>query len=231
MESKAPAPIGGSNETQSMSTRPFCLDELSCRRFLVASINTLRQNKGTWQKKPTISCFFALLIAYTPSPFGAEEKYAAHDVKAAFILNFPNFITWPNRKDASPITICTFNADAVSDSIEMLLASEKMVQRKGRIVFLRNADSGVLCDLAFIGIKAQNRISDVGLPDSASRTLVVSDIPNYAIDGGMIELAMADSKITVIVNRQVMESGGFISDSRLLQLTTDVSALRMHANK
>ena len=119
--------------------------------------------------------------------------------------------------------ICTFSDDAVADSIEMLLASPQMAERNARIRFFRNPDIDMHCDLAFVGVKAKNRIAEIISPRQSSHTLIVSDIPNYAVSGGMIELALVDARIQVILNREVMNSRGFIVDSRLLQLTTEVS--------
>lgn len=163
-----------------------------------------------------------LLGGQLPAASASDQRYADYHVKAAFILNFPNFITWPIKLDDAKNIICTFSADAVADSIETLLASAQMAERKARVSFFRNPDIDMHCDLAFVGIDAESLVKEISAMQKLSKTLIVSDIDNYAVDGGMIELALVDTRIQVILNREVMNSHGFIVDSRLMQLTTQV---------
>ena len=179
----------------------------------------------------SIVVFFPLFFCHAPAHSGPENGYADYHLKAAFILNFPNFITWPENSTDTKTTICTFSDEAVADSIETLLASAQMAKRKARIAFFRDPDTGMHCDLAFFGVIAQSQISEFNLLKPTAKTLVVSDIPNYAASGGMIELALVEAKIQVILNRKVVASRGFIVDSRLLQLTTDVSTIDPQVRK
>lgn len=204
--------------------------------FLATSMNVLKvctlcvcksvlrgANYRKLPEKSLVVLLSSLLVGHLPAAYASDNRYADYQLKAAFILNFPNFITWPKSSDDEKSIICTFSDDAVADSIEMLLASPQMAERNARIRFFRNPDIDMHCDLAFVGVKAKNRIAEIISPRQSSHTLIVSDIPNYAVSGGMIELALVDARIQVILNREVMNSRGFIVDSRLLQLTTDVS--------
>ena len=177
-------------------------------------------------RKISATCAMALLTillgGQLPAAYGSDQRYADYQLKAAFILNFPNFITWPEAGGEAKNTICAFSADAVADSIERLLASAQMAERKARISFFRNPDIGMHCDLVFVGVEAGTLVETISARALFANTLIVSDIPNYAVDGGMLELALVDTKIQVILNREVMDSHGFIVDSRLLQLTTQV---------
>jgi hypothetical protein len=168
---------------------------------------------------------FPVCFWHVPAIFGAETGYADYHLKAAFILNFPNFIKWPEDSNDTGTTICTFGDNAVADSIETLLASAQMAERRARTAFFRDPDTKLHCDLVFLGVKAQSRIGEFNSSTPTAKTLIVSDIPNYAASGGMIELALVGTKIQVILNRAVVASAGFIVDSRLLQLTTDVSTV------
>ena len=174
-------------------------------------------------EKSAVVILSSLLGAHLPAAYASDSRYTDYQLKAAFILNFPHFITWPKSSDDAINTICTFSGDAVADSIEMLLASPQMAERNARIRFFRNPDIDMHCDLAFVGIKAKKRIEKISSSRQSSHTLMVSDIPNYAVGGGMIELALVDARIRVILNREVMNFRGFSVDSRLLQLVTEVS--------
>ncbi|WP_279244776.1 YfiR family protein [Candidatus Litorirhabdus singularis] len=187
-----------------------------CR--LVLAITGYRRLSGTF----AVALLATLSGGLLPAAYASDQRYADYHLKAAFILNFPNFITWPNYGDDAENTICAFSADAVADSIETLLASAQMSERKTRISFFRNPDIDVQCDLAFVGKDAESLIVGISAARDISNTLIVSDITNYAVDGGMIELALVDTRIRVILNRAVINSHGFKVDSRLLQLTTQV---------
>jgi hypothetical protein len=178
---------------------------------------------GANLKLSALSVCSILLCGHTSNTFGAEPTYAYSELKAAFILNFPNFISWSRPSNAAPRTICSFSDHALADSIEMLLASSRMTERKAKLVFHRDPDIDVLCDFAFVGIEAEDRIDEISAPRDNLQTLVISDIPGYAVSGGMIELARVESKIKVIMNRDEMASRRFRVDSRLLQLVQQVT--------
>ena len=166
----------------------------------------------------------AVFFGHMPVTLGSDSRYADYQLKAAFSLNFPNFITWPGESVDTKNVICTFGDHAVADSIGGLLASDQMTERKENITFFRDPNIDVHCDLAFVGVEAENHIAEIRSSTRGEQTLIVSDKPDYAVSGGMIELALVDTRIQVILNRKVMESLGFIVDSRLLQLTIDVSS-------
>ena len=178
-------------------------------------------NYRTLIKASALTLVSSCLGGQAPTSFGSEQGFAGHHIKAAFILNFPNFITWPNPSEDGINTICTFRDDAVADSIELLLASKKMAARRATIQFLRDPEIEVRCDLVFIGKKAKQSVDEISQPERTAKALMVSDIPDYAASGGMIELALVDNNIQVILNRDVVKSRGFIVDSRLLQLTRE----------
>ncbi len=176
-------------------------------------------------KASVLTVVFSVLSGQASTSLGSEQGFADHHVKAAFILNFPNFITWPNPSEDGKNTICSISDDAVADAIELLLASRKMTARKAEIHFLRDPEIEVRCDLVFIGKKARQSVDEISQPERNEKALFVSDIPDYAVSGGMIELALVDNNIQVILNRDVVKSKGFIVDSRLLQLTRAASTL------
>ncbi|MEP1470196.1 MAG: YfiR family protein [Halieaceae bacterium] len=174
-------------------------------------------------KISALSFFSLFFCGYTSNTHGDQTRYADFELKAAFILNFPAFISWPQPNDNTKHVICSFSDDAVADSIETLLASTRMKQRKAKISFLRDPGTNVHCDLAFVGKKAKEHIDEISTPINSLQTLVVSDIPSYAAAGGMMELALDGSNIKVIMNHAVMNARGFKVDSRLRQLTEQVS--------
>jgi len=165
------------------------------------------------------------------STVSGDKGFSESDVKAVFVLNFPNFITWPGTTDNPQKTICVFGAVALADSLALFLASSKMDNRRAAINFLREPDIDQHCDLLFVGRSTNEQTANVSPLNKSPHTLTVSDVPESAVKGGMIELALIDEKIQVIINWEAMKSKGFVVDSRLLQLATVVTSSTVQVEK
>ncbi|MEH6585712.1 MAG: YfiR family protein [Halioglobus sp.] len=213
----AAVPPGNAHEFKQRHRKDNCLRH---------AVNTLKMAFRT----PLVTMVFVFSGAHTDTSFGAEG-FSESDVKAAFVLNFPSFVTWPRTANQPVKTICVVNADAVADSIQTLLADSKMAKRKATIIFHRDPNTDKHCDLAFFGQDASKQEAIKSLPKPTAHTLIVSDIPGYAANAGMIELALTEEKIQVILNWETIKSKGFLVDSRLLQLATVVTSSTLQVEK
>lgn len=142
--------------------------------------------------------------------------FAAHEIKAAFLLHLFQFITWPEGKVA-PAELCFVGEGEVSRAAAALLA-----KRQSRIEARQLGDSSDFsgCSLLFID-NLNATVSDLVLDAAlASSVLVVSDQPGFAAQGGMVELERQPARIGLIVNLPVLEAAGLKPSSKLLRLAT-----------
>ena len=104
-----------------------------------------------------------------------------------------------------------------------------MHERQKTLKYLQEPDNISDCDITFLGANFKDEHDESSKLQGGYKTLTISDTPGYAEDGGMIELIQIDGKIKVHLNYLLMKSQGFTADSRLLQLTTQVSSPKFSA--
>lgn len=174
-------------------------------------------------------CILSPFIFQVSNSLSENKRYPAYQLKAAFIVNFSNFITWDKPRNNEGHSICSFGDDDVASSIASLISSDRMHERQKTLKYLQEPDNISDCDITFLGANFKDEHDESSKLQGGYKTLTISDTPGYAEDGGMIELIQIDGKIKVHLNYLLMKSQGFTADSRLLQLTTQVSSPKFSA--
>lgn len=140
--------------------------------------------------------------------------FAAHEIKAAFLLHLFQFVTWPETKVA-PVELCFVGESDVSRSVAALLA-----KRRSGINARQLSDPSDFSGCSLLYIDNASATDNTLALDTAlaSSVLVVSDQPGFAEQGGMVELERQPARIGLIVNLPVLEAAGLKPSSKLLRL-------------
>jgi hypothetical protein len=169
------------------------------------------------------------------------ERYAR--VKAGYVLNLVRLTQWPESAFAdeeAPITIQLVGTDEMAPFLRELIRDERI---EGRRVVLRELQHplprpGQSADGVFIHALEQSLRSAHLLYVSADEearlqaivevaepfpVLTVSDIPRFAIRGGMIGLTVRDGRIGLDANAERIQSSPVNVSSRVLRLASMVS--------
>ena len=175
-----------------------------------------------------------------------------YDVKAAFIYNFMKFIEWPADKKAeqdqkqnkpAPMTIGILGNNPFKESFKPLLGKTiqnrtiQLVQIQSYQAFYyrctdkRNALNNYRdkfgptiqqCDILFI-CKSENDVFKVILPLTHDHAvLTVSDITEFAKQGGMIGFVTENKKIRFEINLKSVTREQIKIRSQLLELARNI---------
>ena len=162
----------------------------------------------------------AIFVAMSYSPLATAQStseragFSEAEVKAAFVSHLFNFIRWPDGR--SPEVVCVLQADAISTALSQLAAAGRSRVRSIEIITSDNPDAG-RCD-ALLMTRAQTLSGD-GAFAMDRPVLTISDKRGFAVSGGMIELERLSSRVGLVINRNVLESAGFMASSKLLSLS------------
>jgi hypothetical protein len=175
-----------------------------------------------------VAAAVAMLLAAAAEPAAAQAQTAGeYEVKAAFLYNFARFSEWPAEAFAGPgrIRLCILGTDPFGN----VLASVVGMPVGGRtleIVRLDTADDARACQIAFIGagnltaaIQAVRRLEQFPV-------LTVSEIPEFARAGGVIEFRLVDNRVRFAINPAAAQRAGVGLSSQLLRLATIVEERR-----
>jgi hypothetical protein len=169
----------------------------------------------------------AVLVSALPGVTAARAqpaKPSEYQLKAAYLYNFARFVAWPpgvpsNRPDA--FAICVLGDDPFGPFLDALPASGAI---DGKPVITRRVSRGAAaesCAILFVGGSEAGRLTDV-LPALGRGVLTVSDIPDFARRGGMIQFVAEGSRIRFEVNQATAERAGLTLSSELLKVAVAV---------
>ena len=162
---------------------------------------------------------------------GAGPACAApreEEVKAAFLLNFANFVTWPVRPADAPEAPFVI---AIEGDADLLEACTKGLSA-------RSGSGGPMSVAAITAARALDPAGDVKILylESGDRkdvaaiiralagrpVLLVSDFPGFAGMGGGIGLVTEGGQMSFEINRRHVEAAGLKVSSRLMRVARKV---------
>ena len=162
------------------------------------------------------------LLTQLSSAQESPDRYDITRIKAAFIYNFIEFVTWPESTlGKKPLVIGILGEDPFGDAF---------AQVEGRVVFGRTLHikkSQRLDDLEnssilFVSSSEASRLGSILRQLETKPILTVSDMDDFAENGGMIELYSTDvsgeTKVRFEINKDAADRGNLKISFRLLAL-------------
>jgi hypothetical protein len=163
------------------------------------------------------ACLFACgLCALGPVLAAATPA----QVEAVFLFNFTQFVDWPPQAFAdpsAPIVICVLGSDPFGAALDEVVRGEAVkghplvVHRAQRIEELAD------CQILFISRSERAHLVPILATLKGRNVLTVSDLNEFANQGGMICFVLADNKVRLRVNLEATKTAGLTVSSKLLR--------------
>jgi len=159
-------------------------------------------------------------VACPPCLAQQDGESLEFKVKAAYILNIMKFIDWETKKlhaDA-PIKIALAGSDPINDVLEKLSnnkigAHSLIIERIG----VESIDS-VKCHLLFIGRSEKPKLAEILKNLKGGSVLTVSDIPDFAKQGGIIGFVIVNERVKIEINMIEAKRAGLKIGAKLLEV-------------
>lgn len=166
-------------------------------------------------------CLPLAILSLVCSPSRATAQFDDHQVKAAFVLNFLKFVTWPQvpATAEAPIEVVVLGADEFAKAIAQASAGQRIA---GRIVVVRAVrtvgDVGGMPHLLFIGASERDRLPVLLRQLEGRPVLTVGDATGYGSAGVVLNFYTSDSRIRFEANTTAAARAGLQISSHLLRL-------------
>jgi hypothetical protein len=180
---------------------------------------------------------FMLLQLFSGILFPVETLLAgtpasADKIKAAYIYQFTQFITWPDttRSTEQKFSICIFGSAPIGIELEPL----DQRQEEGRLFTIRypkkisETDS---CNILYISETKQRRLQKILNYLNGKPVLTVSSIPDFARHGGMIDFIVHKNKIRLETNIAVARHSKLNISAKLLEVCLRVFGIDVERNE
>jgi len=155
----------------------------------------------------------------------AQSPATEYQVKAAYLLNFGKFVTWPAgvvpaRLDS--FSICVLGEDPFGPVLDATVRGEKIDERPVMARRIRNSEEAAGCQVLYIARSEQSQSRRITAALSKSRVLTVSDIPDFIAQGGIIQFTMSGNRVRFEVNLDAAQASGLVLSSELLKVASAV---------
>lgn len=159
----------------------------------------------------------ALLLGAAHAARGdVAQEYA---VKAAFLVNFADFIEWPEGA-AGPggvLTIGVVGRDPFGAALDKIVASKNASGARFAVQRFARAEEMTACQILFVNLRDEN-VRDL-LGALADRpTLTVGDTADFARAGGMIHFFVDSDRVSFEINQASAERANLKISAKLLRL-------------
>jgi hypothetical protein len=159
------------------------------------------------------------------SSVGPPQKRAANDeteVKAVFLFNFAQFVEW--NADAlpptdTPIVIGIIGSDPFGLYLDETVRGEAVNGHPFKIRRYKSPKEIQGCHILFINPDRSVRLESVLKLVEGQDILTVSDAPNFAKLGGMIQFLNQENKIRLRIKLSAVRESNIKISSKLLSLS------------
>lgn len=148
----------------------------------------------------------------------AQAPTAVNQVKAVFLFNFTQFVTWPSfsfNGSNAPFVIGVLGTDPFGRYLDNVVEGEQV---DGHPIVVKRYDEAKEardCQLLFIN---KSNPAEVLKEINNQPVLTVSDADNFARKGGMIRFYVENNKIRLQINARAAKAANLSISSKLLRL-------------
>ncbi len=158
-----------------------------------------------------------------PPLFSQTAAPTEYQVKAAYLLNFTRFITWPEGSFGAadePFQITILGQDPFDSDIEEAVKGKTVGDRELRVTRISDLKDLGPCHILFICSSEKSRLSLIINQLGNRPILTVGESNRFTGAGGIIQFIEKSRKIRFKINTDAAERGNFMISSKLLKLAT-----------
>jgi len=202
-----------------MQISPTCKDEaFGAQPVCVPILLALRRAASL------STCALILFAFILLAPLNAlAQKPTQFDVEAAYLFNFAKYVRWPPH-DPGNFEICVLGSDPFGNSLDQITHGEKINGEQLTLRHLQVASDALTCRIVFLGSTESKHLAQDLTLLSGRPILTVSDIANFASNGGEIQFVNDDGRVRFLINRRAAEKCGLALSSELLKVAKLVLA-------
>ncbi len=171
--------------------------------------------------------FFALWIGLSPANVSAAQQIdsdKAYKIKAAFLLNFAKFISWPEgtyEQDHELFKICVLGDDPFGSALSSL-STRTLGNKKIKVFYADTVGQVENCQLLFVSTSEKDNLDAIKVKLGNRPVVMVSDINGFVKAGGTFEFVTRENTLTFNINLQRARAQGLTIHSALLNLALEV---------
>jgi hypothetical protein len=149
------------------------------------------------------------------------QRSLEYEVKAAYLYNIVNFVTWPPdafSSNSDPLHVCVYGVDPFGPLLDRAMQGGTANRRPVAIIRTTDANALMECELVFLPGANTDRIDQAVRVTSTRPVLTIGESSDFLRRGGMIAFVVDGGRVRFDVNLPVAAMRGLTLSSRLLQV-------------
>ncbi len=147
------------------------------------------------------------------------SKASEYAVKAAYLYNFGRFVQWRAPMPAGDtFPICVLGRDPFGAALDTVIAGATIDRRRAVARRIEQSKEAAGCRIVFVSASEEGELAQILAALGQSRVVTVSDMPEFARRGGMIQFVSDGNRVRFEVNLASAEDAGLAFSSELLKV-------------
>jgi hypothetical protein len=155
----------------------------------------------------------------------AQPPATESQVKAAYLLNFGKFVSWPASPAPShpeEFSICLLGEDPFGAVLDSTVRGEKINGHPVIVRRLRTAHDLSGCNILYISHSEQSQVRRITSALAKSGILTVGDGSDFMDQGGALQFTISGNRVRFAVNLDAAHDAGLVLSSELLKVASSV---------
>lgn len=193
------------------------VSHLGCDAALRTQYRTLLKSRASMLSRPSFIALLAALVLATVNAHADDVQRREDQFKAAYLFNFVKFVEWPTDTASDTLTVCFLGGEGVHEALASSIDAKRVGARKLIARQLERPAVVANCEVLYADAASVDPALTAGLP-----VLTVSDAPQFATRGGMIELFTENHRLRFVINLAHVHKARLRISSDLLKLAASV---------
>ena len=149
----------------------------------------------------------------------AAEVAPEHQVKAAFIVNFPKFVEWPATRGlapGAPLVVAVLGADPFGPFLREAAAGKQVAGHPLEVRAATSPREAAAAHLVYVSASERGRLPALLKDLEAAQVLTVGDSDGYGGAGVMVNLYLDDRRVRFEVNQPAVARAGLKLSAQML---------------
>ena len=168
--------------------------------------------RPAWRSLALLSALLA------PAAFPAVANDLEAKIEAAYLFHLTKFVDWP-ALPANEVRICVIGSTALGNMMGDLTG--RLVRDRPLKIEVDNVADPSVCQILFIG-RDSKRLADLLRQVRGAAVLTVSDLENFARQGGIVGFYFEEGKIKLEINPEAARAVNIRISAKLLEVARTV---------
>lgn len=153
------------------------------------------------------------------------QTLSEYDVEAAYLYNFGKFVRWPaeSANKSSNFDICILGQDPFGGTLDKLIANDSINGKPIRKRIIGRPADAAGCAIVYISDSESEHLRTIVTALSTHEELLVSGLPNFLREGGMIQFVLKQNRVRFQVSLNAATESHLTFSSQLLRVAESVS--------